>query len=113
MPSTATEIIRGLRVKLRDDGQRQRYSDGDLLIFIKNALHRLYREERVAFFEVVGAPAAITALTETNLGAELPLVDSSWESRVMNDAYAEAENINQEGTRPEVTADLRREEING
>lgn len=113
MPSTVNGIVSDLRVKLRDVGRRpenRRYTDANLLLFITNSLHRLYREERAAFFGITNAPAKIA-----NMGMEsdLPLVDASWYSRVMNDAVAEAENVNQEGTRPEVTGQQQREEILG
>lgn len=107
MPSPVSDILRDLRVKLRDDGTRRRYSDRDLLIFVKNSLHRLFREERSAYFGISDAPATIAGL---ELTSEMPVVDASWESRIMNDSYAEAENINQEGTRPEVANQLQREE---
>lgn len=111
MPSTVEEIIDGLRVKLRDSGgdpDNRRYTNANLLLFIRNSLLRLYREERAAFYGLSNAPATIMAL---DFSSPMPVVDSSWESRVMNDAFAEAENINQEGTRPEVTSQIQREEL--
>lgn len=109
MPATVDTIIAGLRVKLRDR-TGGRYNNASLLIFVKNSLFRLYREERSAFFGISDVPSSINGL---EMGSALPLIDETWLSRVMNDAYGEAENINQEGTRPEVAGDIRREEIVG
>lgn len=122
--------VEQIRLKLRDQRQTgllPRYTDGELCVFVANALSRLYRTKRVAFWGRAAdaePPSAVIAaihglsgsdaLDDSVMQGGLPLpIGWQWLSRIVNSSAPEAETTQQQGARPESQLPLQAEELQG
>ena len=119
-----------VRLKLRDKpitGIQPQYTDGELCVFIANALARLFRSRREAFFGIMDVPVKIAAIraihlerndepafmesTDQNLLISLPVAEGTdWIGYVTTSTTAEAEGTQQQGTNQEAAVNLQVEE---
>ena len=123
--------ISQVRFNLRDlpiSGIDPQYTDGQISMMIADALSRMYRTKREAFFGVPDAPGTIErireAFSETSIEApflvsnspyltiELPLVSgTNWIGYVKSSATVQGESVNQEGTNLPAAVNQAQEEM--